>query len=132
FELDLPDPRQLAAAVYEIDDAAAHTPDRGDRELPRPVLLLEGFRAQRAGARHGRLRVLDPDAERIGVGAVNQVGGVRKALPLGIDDDVDAALGPSLPPQNHVLAAMPGLWRETHARKQHAELGGLFLVGREF
>src|SRR3546814_13506601 len=95
--LDVPDLGQ--APVDEIDHAAADPANRGDGKLAGPALLRKGNRTQGASARDGGVGVLDPEADRIGVGAVNQVGRLGETLPLGIDDEVDAGPGGPLPPQ---------------------------------
>jgi len=92
IEFDVPDPAEFALVIKEVDDAAADTADREDRQLAGTMPLLEGIGAEHLCPRHRRRRVVDLEPDRVGGCAVHQVGGMREPLFLRVDHDVDSAL----------------------------------------
>ena len=103
LEVDVPEPAQLALADRRNRAGCRRArappgcPARPARRAWRNGCVEQLLARGRASPRHRR-----PSADRADRGAVGDVVGVREALLLAVDDDVDVAL----PPARHRLGAV--------------------------
>ena len=108
-----------APAVDEIDDGGANALDGGDVELARAGVLRVTPGAQRNGALVGGFGVLHAERDGAHAGAVQAGKALRKAVGLGVDDEVDFALAV----QRDVFVAVFGDGLKAHALEQLAHGG---------
>ena len=87
-------PRERAHLVGEIDQAAAEAANGRQLHLARPDRLAERCGRAARGRAPSPPRHPQPQADGADAWPMRDVGGVRKAFPLGIDDEVDGALPP--------------------------------------
>src|SRR5271157_3737540 len=76
----------------EVDEAAFNAGDGRQRRLARPDLADIALTLERAGALERLIDRVDAQRQRADRRAVQQREGMRKALALAIDDEVDFAL----------------------------------------
>ena len=84
--------RAVAIAVDEVDEAAADPLDRRDVQFHRPELAVHRLGAELDRAVVGRGGVLDAERDRADRGPVQARESLRKALGLGVQDEIDIAL----------------------------------------
>src|SRR5690606_28294111 len=94
-ELDLPHVGQRLPSVQEIDQAAAQSARRRDFKLPCPDRLPERPGEQLLRALKRAARVLHIEAYGAHGCAMGDVARVSKALPRGVDDEIDITLQPA-------------------------------------
>ena len=105
--------------VDEIDQAAADALDGRDVQLHGTRRRWPGPGAKRQRALIGPGGVGDAERHRARAGAVLAGEGLREAVGLGIDDEVETALAM----QRHVLGAVPGDDGEPHPLEQVTQPG---------
>ena len=104
----------IAVAVDEIDEAAADALDRRNVELHGSGGGGTGFGAEFQGARIGKARIGHPERHGACARSMGPRESLRKAVVLGVDDEVDVALAV----QGDILRAMPRHRRQSHALEQ--------------
>ncbi|MDT4840014.1 hypothetical protein FQZ97_738210 [compost metagenome] len=120
-EADVADVALLGAvlatpAVDEIDDGVADALDGRDVQLARTGRLRVAPGAQRNGALVGGLGIAHAQRDRAHTGAMQACEALRKAVGLGVDDEVDLPLAV----QRHGLVAVLRDRFEAHALEQGA------------
>ena len=116
-EIDIVD-RVLAVAVDQIDQAAADPLDRRDVQLHRADLAVHRLGAEPDRPVIGRSRVLDAERDRADRRPVQPRKGLRKALGLGVQDEVDVALLV----ERDVFRAVPRRRDKPHPLEQRRQL----------
>jgi len=117
LEIDIVDAAFVAIAIDQIDQRVADALDRRNVEFHRPDLVLDAPGAERDGALVGEGRVLHAEGDGADRRSVYAGKALRKAVRLGIDDEVHVALAV----ERDVLGAVPGHLHEAHALEQDAK-----------
>ena len=121
LEVDVVDRLAVLEAVDEVERRAADALDRRQAQLHRAGRYFDRLRAELQRAVVGLVRVLDPEGQAAGRGAVLAREVPGKALRLAVDDEVDVALAV----ERDVLGAVARDFGESQLLEDRLEHAGL-------